>query len=63
LLTQPWLGAEDDDLPTPAHLRALFVPYPRHPATGALAARCERSATLATDEHERLGEVLSELVG
>src|SRR5262249_46291329 len=63
LLSQPWLGAEEDDLPRPAHLRGLFVPYPGHPAAPALGPLCERSAVLPASEGERLGEVLSGLVG
>lgn len=65
LLTHPWLGAEDEDdadLPTPPHLRALFVAYPRYAGvTPTLSARCERSVVLAAGDGERLGEELAEM--
>jgi hypothetical protein len=62
LLAHPWFGAEEDNVPAPPRLRALFVPYPRHPATPVLQGRCERAVVLGAGELHRLGDTLADLL-
>jgi hypothetical protein len=63
LLSHPWFGAEEDDVPAPPRLRGLFVAYPRHPATPALKGRCERAVVVRAEELDRLEDALAELLG
>jgi ATP-dependent Clp protease ATP-binding subunit ClpC len=63
LLSHPWFGADEDDVPSPPRLRGLFAAYPRHPAAPALGARCERSTVVMPEDLERLGDALANLLG
>jgi WD40 repeat protein len=63
LLSHPWFGAEEDNVPAPPRLRGLFVPYPRHLATPVLQGRCERAVVLGAGELSKLGDALAALLG
>lgn len=63
VFSHPWFAAEEESLLLPACLRGLFVAYPRHPATPALAPRCDDWRALRSDDHEGLSDALVELLG
>jgi ATP-dependent Clp protease ATP-binding subunit ClpC len=63
LLSQPWFGAEERDVPAPPHLRALFVHYPGRPVRPAWHDRCERWTCVPCDDPPELGPVLADLAG
>ncbi len=63
VLSHPWFAAEEEGLALPGRLRGLFVTYPRHTVTPALAPRCDRWRALKPSDHDELAEALVELLG
>jgi ATP-dependent Clp protease ATP-binding subunit ClpC len=63
LLTHAWFGADEERLPLPEGLRALFVQYPGQQVTPPLAPGCARWETLASGTTDGLEQVMGRLVG
>lgn len=63
LLTHPWWGADEPEVPGIPRLRALFVHYPGASVTPAWAGRCERWESLGPQQYDRLPTALGRLLG
>ena len=61
VLSHPWFGSQED-IPTIASLRGLFMQYPQHHARPVLAGRCERWETLTVGDASHLSKLLGSLI-
>jgi len=62
VLSHAWFAADDDVTAVPG-LRGLFVQYPQHHVSPALARHCERWESLYPTESDRVSNLLGKLLG
>ncbi len=62
LMSHVYFGAEHRELAAPAHLRAVFAQYPRHPHRPAWHDRCERWQALAPDNPDAIPEAVARIM-